>query len=209
VDVTAAVRSTGDRLADDAMAVAFRSLLADGEPVSADSLAAELGASREEVDEAIDVLDRKGEIRRDEEGRLVAVLGLSVVPTEHVVSLGDRTVWTWCAKVALGVLGTAEADGRVESRCAETGRPVTLEFEGHRPRPSDVAVFWPSSEYASSCTSAREQLCTNINFFETEGAAEAWTARKDVPGEVLPVAEATTRSIVWARELGAMGGGSN
>jgi len=206
VDVTAAVRSTGDRLADDAMAVAFRSLLADGEPVSPDSLAAELGASREEVDEAIDVLDGRGEIRRDEEGRLVAVLGLSVVPTEHVVSLGDRTVWTWCAKVALGVLGTAEADGRVQSRCAESGRPVTLEFEGHRPRPSDVAVFWPSSEYASSCSSAREQLCTNINFFESESAAEAWTAKKDVPGEVLPVAEATTRSIQWARELGAMGG---
>jgi hypothetical protein len=143
------------------------------------------------------------------EGRIVACLGLSVVPTEYVVSLGDRTVWTWCAKVALGVLGTADVDGRVESRCAETGQSVTLEFEGDRPKPSDVAVFWPTSDYASSCTSAREQLCTNINFFESEAAAEAWTARKDIPGEVLPVAEATKRSIVWARELGAMGGGSS
>ena len=209
MDVTAAVRSTGDRLADDVMAVAFRSLLADGEPVTADGLASKLGAPREEVDEAIAVLDRKGEIRCDDADRIVACLGLSVVPTEHVVSLGDRTLWAWCAKVALGVLGTAEADGRVDSRCAETGRPLALEFEGDRPKTSDVAVFWPTSEYASSCTSAREQLCTNINFFESAGAAEAWTARKDVPGEVLPVAEATTRAIVWARELGAMGGGSS
>jgi hypothetical protein len=60
VDVTAAVRSTGDRLADDAMAVAFRELLADGEPVSVASLATELGAAREEVDGAIDVLDGTG-----------------------------------------------------------------------------------------------------------------------------------------------------
>jgi len=206
VDVTAAVRSTGDRLADDAMAAVFRALLADGEPVTPAGLAAAHGASREEIDEAIGVLDRKGEIRRDAEGRIVACLGLSLVPTEHVVSLGQRTVWTWCAKVALGILGTAGVDGRVDSRCAETGRPVRLEFEGDRPKPSGVAVFWPSSEFASSCSSAREELCTNINFFESEGAAEAWTARKDVPGEVLPVAEATTRAIVWARELGAPGG---
>ena len=200
--MTAAVTSAGSRLADEAMAAAFRALLREGQPVSAVRLAAELRCDPSELDEAIDVLEGRGRLRRDEQGRIVASAGISVVPTEHAVSLGGRTLWTWCAKVALGVLGTAGPDGRVDSRCPETGRALRLDFEGGRPASSELAVFWPSSDLTSSCGSAVKELCPNINFFESSSAAEAWIAKKGVPGEVLPVAEATARAVEWASELG-------
>jgi alkylmercury lyase len=200
--MTAAVTSAGSRLADETMAAAFRALLRDEEPVSPAGLAAELGCDPAELEGAIEVLEQRGRLRRDEQGRVVASAGLSLAPTEHAVSLGGRTLWTWCAKVALGVLATAGADGRIYSRCAETGRPLRLDFEGGGPVSNDLAVFWPSSEFTSSCRSAAEELCPNINFFESSSAAEAWTAGKEVPGEVLPVEEATARAIAWASELG-------
>jgi hypothetical protein len=204
--MTAAVSSTGSRFADEAMAVAYRALLRDARPVPVADLAAELGCEVSELAETIDVLERKGRVRRDDEGRILASEGLSVVPTEHAVSLGDRTVWTWCAKVALGVAGTAGPEGRIESRCAETERPVRLDFEGGRPASSDVAVFWPSSDFTSSCQSAVEDLCPNINFFESSSAAAAWTSTRNVPGEVLPVEEATKRAVAWATELTLLAG---
>lgn len=197
MDVTAASTTT-----DDVMAAAFRSLLRDEHPPSAADLAADLGSDLAEVQAALGELERRGRIRTDEQGRILGSAGLSVVPTEHEVSLRERTVWTWCAKVALGVLGTVGTGGRVTSVCAQTGRPVQVDFEGAEPKPTDLAVFWPSREFGEGCRSAVEQLCPNINFFESAAAAEAWTAEKDVPGEVLSVEEATARAIDWADELG-------
>jgi alkylmercury lyase len=197
VDVTAASTTT-----DEVMAAAFRSLLRDERPPSAADLAADLGCDAAEVEAALGELERRGRIRRDEHGWILGSAGLSVVPTEHEVSLRERTVWTWCAKVALGVLGTVGTGGRVTSRCAQTGRPVQVDFDGPEPKASDLAVFWPSREFGDSCRSAVEQLCPNINFFESAAAAETWTAAKDVPGEVLSVEAATVRAIDWADELG-------
>ena len=198
MDVTAAATTT-----DEVMAAAFRSLLRDERPPSAADLAAGLGCDMAEVEAALGALERRGRIRRDEQGRILGSAGLSVVPTEHEVSLlPERTVWTWCAKVALGVLGTVGTGGRVTSRCAQTGRPVRVEFDGPEPKASDLAVFWPSREFGDGCRSAVEQLCPNINFFESAAAAETWTTAKDVPGEVLSVEEATARAIDWADELG-------
>jgi alkylmercury lyase len=197
VDVTHA-----STIADEVMAAAFRSLLRDERPPSADDLAAELGRDADEVEAALDELVRRGRIRRDERGRILASAGLSVVPTEHEVSLPGRTVWTWCAKVALGVLGSVGSGGRVLSQCPQTGRRLRLDFDGPQPRSSDLAVFWPSRDFTDSCQSAVEQLCPNINFFESEAAAETWTAARGVPGEVLSVEEAVVRAIEWAEELG-------
>lgn len=55
----------------DVRVAALRALLATGRPVSAAGLAAGLAISDPEVRAALERLDRRGQLRRDDEGRVV------------------------------------------------------------------------------------------------------------------------------------------
>ena len=191
-------------LTSEARAAAFRLLFETGEPVRPAALADELGCSVSEATQAIAQLESQGLIRRDETGSIVGSYGLSVVPSQDVIHIQGRQLWTWCAKTSVGVLA-ALGGGTVESRCPMSGRQIRLTFEGPTPpKDTGLAVFWPGTELTSCCKSAVDEVCPNINFFESAEAAKSWAASSGVPGEVLSVEEATARSVgKWAELLEA------
>jgi hypothetical protein len=49
------------------------------------------------------------------------------VPTEHVVETPHMTCFANCAWDALGVPAILDCDGRVRTRCAQTGDPIVLD----------------------------------------------------------------------------------
>jgi alkylmercury lyase len=191
-------------LTSEVRAAAFHLLLETGEPVRAIALTDELGCTTSEVAQAIEQLDSQGLIRRDEAGSVVGSYGLSVVPSQDQIRVQGRQFWTWCAKTSLGVVG-ALGGGTVESRCPVSGRQLLLTFDGSTPpKDTGLAVFWPSTEFISCCKSIVEEVCSNINFFESAAAAQSWAASSGVTGEVLSVEEATDRSMgKWAELLAA------
>jgi alkylmercury lyase len=191
-------------LTSEVRAAAFHLLLETGEPVRAAALADELGCNTSEVAKAIEQLEGQGLIRRDEAGSIVGSYGLSVVPSQDQIRVQGRQFWTWCAKTSLGVVG-ALGGGTVISRCPVSSRQLLLTFQGSKPpRDTELAVFWPSTEFTSCCKSTVEEVCPNINFFESAAAAQSWAASSGVPGEVLSVEEATARSVGrWAELLAA------
>jgi alkylmercury lyase len=191
-------------LTSEVRAAAFHLLLETGEPVRAAALAEDLGCNASEVAPAIEQLDKQGLIRRDETGAVVGSYGLSVVPGQDQIRVQGRQFWTWCAKTSLGVV-SALGGGSVVSRCPVSGRQLLLTFDGSEPpKGTELAVFWPGTEFTSCCKSTVEELCPNINFFENAAAAQSWAASSKVPGEVLSVEEATARSVgKWAELLAA------
>jgi Alkylmercury lyase len=185
-----------DDLFEQVRVAAFRRLLDTGTPVDLTTLQPAIDADLAGVAGAVEELDRQGLVRRDEGGRIVGSYGLSVVPSENTIEFEGRRFWTWCAKTSLGVLAALDRGGRVVATTVDSGRQVSIDFEGSRPRDrGDVVVFWPSDDVRTSCSSVVEEFCPNFSFFETAAAAEAWSSTHAVAGEVLSLDDATDRAV--------------
>jgi Alkylmercury lyase len=178
---------------------AFRILFESGQAVEPSTLVAELGWTLSEVEAETAALEAKGLVRRDQSGSIVGAVGLSVVPSSSEISVLGRDFWVWCARTAVGVLAALGQGGEVRSRSPQSGRELRLGFQGARPQPTEMVIFWPSNEFASSCSSAVDDLCPNINFFEDREAAESWAQANGARGEVLSIDEVIARSVgKWA-----------
>lgn len=182
---------------------AFRLLLRRGSPVEVDELGVLARGKRSEVEAGLASLDRAGRIRRDDDGRVVASAGLSVVPSRHEISLGGRRYWTWCAYDALGILGSLGRGGTLSTQSPQSGDHLDIEFEGASPLRTDLVLLMADS---SNCHSTFEDWCPQVNLFESHEAARQWMRDNQVQGELLSVAEATRRGIQdWRSLVGANG----
>lgn len=184
---------------DDTLDRACQLLFATGEPVTVAELAAQLGQRPVAVVETVERFEAVGRVRRDADGRIVASYGISVVPGDYELRIGARLRWVACAKTGLGVLGALAAGGTLATKCPQTAEPVLVEFDGATPRPSRVAVLWPSEAFQGSCQSAAGQLCATFSLFRDAQAANEWAAARGVDAEVLGPREATNRTVARYR----------
>jgi hypothetical protein len=191
-----------------ALDAACRLLLSTGAPTTVDAVAAESGLSVEDAGRALAAQERRGRLGRLPDGRIVASAGVSVVPSEYEVRVGQRQFWAWCAKTALGVVGAVGIGGSILSRSPLTGRELRAEFAGGSPVTEQLWVFWPSTDFRDSCASATDEYCSVFTMFESAEAARTWVAARQLPGEVLPVKDAAVRARArWVTSLDLPGRG--
>jgi alkylmercury lyase len=175
-------------------------LLAEGEPVAIERLAAAAGRSVEDIEAA---LGEQTSAERDADGRLVG-LGLTLRPTPHRYLLDGRTLFAWCASDALTFPVILGRRGVIESTCGMTGQPIRIELtpdgvERVDPPGAVVTAVRPAGEIAD----VRAAICHHGQFFASPQAATQWAAEH--PGaEIRPVeaAFALDRAVVtqvgWA-----------
>ena len=99
-------------------------LLAEGEPVEIERLAAASGWPPDAVQAA---LDEQTSAERDDRARLVG-LALTLRPTRHRFTVDARTLYAWCASDTLMFPVILGRPGVVESTCPQTGRPIRIEL---------------------------------------------------------------------------------
>lgn len=185
-----------------------RMLLRTRRPLAVPDLAAALGREVVAVERDIADHERRGRMARDGDGLLVASAGVSVVPSDYDIHLGELRIWGLCAKTALGVVAALGVDATIDSRSPMTGVALRTEFVGSRVVPAEHAVFWPSDEFRDMCGSAAADYCPTFSIFEDEPTAAAWVERGGVPGTILPVAVAAERAAVrWRASLDMAGEG--
>jgi alkylmercury lyase len=158
------------------MAVALLRLLANGAPVSDQALAAASGASEEKTRDA---LASWPGVFRDEEGRVVGFMGLSVVEFgEHRIEVGGRTLTAWCAWDTLFLPELLGETARVRSRCPVTGEQISLTVGPDGPsgvRPAGTVLSFLAPERPLDADVVRS-FCHFVHFFASERAALEWTA---------------------------------
>ena len=157
-------------------------LLAEGEPVALERLAAAAGWSVEDVEAA---LAAQTSAERDEQGRLVG-FALTLRPTTHRFTVDERTVFTWCASDTLMLGRTAV----VESTCPQTGYVIRIELTpdgvGRVDAPEAVmSAVRPRGQL----TDVRSATCNHGLFFSSIAATAAW-ADAHPDGNIYPVEEA-------------------
>src|SRR5918995_3532397 len=108
---------------DQRLQLALFRLLAMGEPVEPARLVCELGVERSDV---IARLGRWHGVHTDDQGRIVAFQGLSIVEAPHRLRVDGRTLYAWCAWDTLFLPELIGRPSDVESDCPSTGATVSL-----------------------------------------------------------------------------------
>ena len=159
-------------------------LLARGEPVSTDAIAAATSRSPEETRTALDQLSC---IERDEQGRVVG-MGLSLRPTAHRFEVEGRMLFTWCALDALMLPIILDKPARVVSPCHATGELVRLTITPHGIVEQDPPHVVISIVEPHDLASIRSVFCENVHLFLSTTVASCWVDKH--PGAtIVPVAE--------------------
>jgi alkylmercury lyase len=160
-------------------------MLARGEPVGMEELAADVGATAEEVRRA---LAGQCDLEFDDAGRIIGS-GITLRPTPHSFEVDGRRLYTWCALDTLIFPAMLGKPARVESSCRATGAAIRVHVEPERivsVEPVDAVV---SIVAVSDPRAIRASFCDYVHFFANAGVATDWLAEH--PGAtVVPVAEA-------------------
>jgi alkylmercury lyase len=191
---------------DDApLARALLRKLACGEPVSAAMLASAADRDEREVSSA---LARWPNVRRDEQGRVVAFGGLSLRPTEHRFAVAGRQLYTWCAWDTLFVPELLNEQAHAESTCPVTGAAVRLTIAPGRviaSQPADVWVSFPPPEQTST-DDIIDSFCCHVHFLAEREAAARWLTGND-GALALSLDDAFALGRLATRALAVTGGG--
>ncbi|MEU9426253.1 organomercurial lyase MerB [Streptomyces sp. NPDC048342] len=160
-------------------------LLAGGEPVTVDRLAAQAGRTEDEIRE---VLADMPDTEYDTEGRIIGN-GLTHNPTPHRYETSGRTLYAWCAMDTLVFPAMVGHTAQVTSPCRATGEPVRLTVTPDGPTHVEPATAVVSVVTPDAPTSVRAAFCNQVHFFASADAAKDWlTEHPDA--SVVPVADA-------------------
>jgi len=134
-------------------------------------------AGRAELDVAA-ALARWPNVRRDEDGRVVAFGGLSLPPTAHRVDVDGRSLHAWCAWDTLFLPGLLDQAAGVRSHCPVTAVEVRLTVAPDGVRASDpdsLRVSFPRPGVTSSAD-ITSSFCCHVHFLAGPDAVERWLA---------------------------------
>jgi alkylmercury lyase len=183
--------------ADDApLARALLALLARGEPVIGEQLAAATKRPPAEVNAA---LASWPNVHRDGRGAVVAFSGLTLRPTEHRFRTGGRELFAWCAWDTLFLPALLEQPADVRSTCPLTATTVRLRLDAagiSGSEPADLGVSFPPVA-TTSTASIVESFCRHVHFLAGHATARRWLSvhpggRVLAPGDAYEVGQRAT-----------------
>ena len=183
------------------LALTLVRLLAEGEPVTTAAFAEAAGIDQGLVEELVDSVPG---LDRDDRGRVISFLGLSLTETPHRLEVGGATLYAWCAWDALFLPRLIARTARVRSPCRQTGEMVALTvspnaFEQLSPANALVSMLVPEHGFGYDVL---ESFCHYVHFFTGHVAGERWLAQRESDDAfLLSVAEAFRLGRLWTRHL--------
>jgi hypothetical protein len=160
----------------------MQALYAAREPLSVQRLGELLDADAAEVAPAVTELEESGHLLREED-MIVAVSGLSVVPTRHELRVNGVSYWTWCPWDALGLATLLGGTGEVRTTCPDTQKAITVHFADSEITVDTMGAVLLFPQVPEDCVTVRD-WCPNVNLFESPEDAQSWMASNGVDGTI-------------------------
>jgi alkylmercury lyase len=164
---------------DQRLALKLYRLLAQGEPVSSDQLAAALGRSTDSVNQTL--IQWPG-VFYDKSACINSFLGLSVEKTPHQLMVNGRSVYTWCAWDTLFLPELLNTTAKISSACGATGEVIRLMVSPsgiQTVEPGDVVVSFLIPDEYDLRENVIASFCHFVFFFRSREDGEAWVAEHD------------------------------
>ncbi len=178
-----------DRLAGSAettLLVPLLRLLADGDPVGIDDLAAAAALTADEVRARLAAMP---DTEYDDQGRIIGQ-GLTLRPTRHRFTVAGEELYTWCALDTLIFPTLIGRPARIESVSPASGDTIRVTVDptagvtSVEPITAVVSLVDPGN-----LPSIRSSFCNQVHYFTSPEDAGGWLAEHP-EGRVLSVAEA-------------------
>ena len=154
-------------------------LLAEGQPVSAEQVAAAAELPLEQVQLFYDQFKASGG-ELDSDGNLVGA-ALTLNPTRHHFYVNGKHLYAWCSLDTMFLPGLLGQTVQVESTCPVTGDAIRLTVtpegvEDVEPSDTVLSVIIPGITPAcdTNRTGPDSAVCSYMHFFSSREAAEKW-----------------------------------
>ncbi|KKC05009.1 organomercurial lyase MerB [Mycobacterium nebraskense] len=170
---------------DAAVLVPLLRLLAAGEPVAVDALAAAAGLPVDEVKRRLAAVP---DTEYDERGSIVGQ-GLTLRPTRHRFTVAGEELYTWCALDTLIFPTLLDRPASIESESPVSGRPIRVSVGEHGVTSVDPETAVVSLVNPENLTSIRSSFCNQVHYFTCARDAAPWLAEHP-EGQIVGVAEA-------------------
>ena len=157
------------------VSLAIYRLLATGEPVLPEAIAAEAGVAVERVGE---LLDRWIGVYRDAEGRVVGYWGLALSEANHCLEVAGRTLYAWCAWDALFIPALLGQTAEVTSKSPVSGEAIHLTVSPEDARSTDdkdVYVSFLEPDEDKLAEDVIGAFCHYVFFFASLEEGQQWT----------------------------------
>lgn len=179
VDQIVALRPTRTEEEQEFALVLYR-LLANGEPVRREVLAAALDHPTRSI--VATLATWPSLIEYNDHRAIVGFGGLSVLPTKHRLLVAERTLYTWCAWDSLFIPEILGVTARVESTSPGSDTPVTVTVgpngvvDAH---PETIVVSFPMPVLHDLKRDVRGMFCRFVHLFPTMEEGSEWAAQHD------------------------------
>ena len=173
------------------LSLAAYRLLARGAPVSVAELSETLAMTGAQASVLLETLP-PSVLDYDEDGRIVAFIGLSLAPTAHSFVLGERHLYTWCVLDALFLPELLGQRARVATTCPGSGAAIALEIAPDRivaASPPGVVMSAIAPDTQSCGDDLRGAFCSHVNLFASAEVFAKW-ARRRQGIDCVPLSEA-------------------
>lgn len=171
-------------------------LLSSGVPVKVEDVALASGHDITDVERCL-----HGSADLTEDGKVEALMGLSLRPTQHRMKVGDTQLYTWCALDLLFIPPTLEVTAEIESPSPTSGEVIRAVvtpngIEDIDPEGAVVSVV----PIRSDADEIRGAFCNFVHFFLSDTEAASWRG-SNPEGWILPAAEAFQLGTRFAERL--------
>jgi alkylmercury lyase len=205
-------------------------LLSTGNPIDPADVAMRIGLPPDRLKSVLANLRTTSQLEYAQDGHLIAVAGLTLRPSSHVLRTPAITLYTWCAVDALFFPDLLGQSVQVTSPCPISGQMIHVKIDQDKqsilatPESACVSIVVPdlrrtteqneaglNTFESDACVSdgcdadelfgASGTFCSRVSFFNSPKEAEEWTeGMSDII--ILPVSEAYKLAIrVWASPL--------
>ena len=175
---------------------AFAALLNQPTPPRLADVAEAAGHDATGIAEAVAWLNRHGQLERDGD-HVIGAHGLTHRTTAHTLTLGDRSIHTWCAYDAVAIPIALGANAEAATTCPTCAKPLTITITGGQPPPDRTTRLWLPT---GPCDNVMANFCSHANLFCTATHLHAWrTTSGDPPGRAIRLDEVTPLAhAAWA-----------
>ena len=159
------------------IALGIYRLLADGEPLSPVTAAAQLSVGTADVERT---LNGWPTAVRDNQGRVTGYGGLALAETAHRLDVDGRLLYAWCAWDTLFLPGLVGASAQVSSTCPASGEPIALRVspagvDSAVPQSTLVSMIVPDQPFGDDVI---DRFCCHVRFFSSEQAADPFLGER-------------------------------
>lgn len=161
------------------ISVGLYRLLAQGEPVELQTLAAAVSVPLRRVEA---IIKNWPGVYCDKKRRFVGYWGLAIPQMSHKFSVDGRRLYTWCAWDSLFLPEILGKGADVESICPVTQDPIRLEVTTggvERVEPATTVMSFVVPDPIKFQQNVLTSFCHYVHFFSSREAGQAWTSRHD------------------------------